>query len=117
MKYRKLNNGDYTLGKGEGNFVTGVDAVSQAIKTRLLLLQGEWWEDTNLGLPLFQSILGLPGTPENLHSIDLIIQDQIANTPDVTNILNFESTYENRTYSLKCTVETKYGEATVEVTF
>ena len=117
MKYRKLVKGDYSFGKGLGDFVSGAQAVSQAIQTRLLLLQGEWWESTEEGLPLFQNILGKPGTPENIQAIDLIIRDRIANTPDVIDIKNFQSSYENRKYSLRCIVETKYGEATVEVSF
>jgi len=82
-----------------------------------LLLKGEWWESTEEGLPLFESIMGQPGTPENIQAIDLIIQDRITNTPDVIDIKNFQSTYDNRRYLLSCTVETKYGDATVEVSF
>ena len=79
VKYRRLINGDYSFGRNNGDFLTGIDAVSQAIRTRLLLLKGEWWEDTEQGLPLFQSILGQYET----QPIDLLVQDTISNTKDV----------------------------------
>lgn len=116
LKYRYLDpNGDYVFGKNAQAFVSGAAAVSQAILTRLKLLSGEWWEDTAQGLPLFQNILGQVGTPENLAAIDLIIQDKISGTKDVTGIENFESSYTNRKYTVNCTVNTRYGQASVEV--
>jgi hypothetical protein len=117
LKYRKLVNGDYSFGHNENDFVSGTEAVSQAIKTNLLLLYGEWWEDIDKGLPLFESILGKPGTPENVQAADLLVQGAISSTPGVISIKNFQSSYENRQYSLNCTVDTQYGEASVEVTF
>lgn len=118
MKYRKLNNGDYSFGGNGNDFIDGKLAVSQAVKTNLLLLYGEWWESIDMGLPLFQNILGPPGTPENVRATDLLIQGVISNTPGVLSIKSFTSTYENRTYALDCTVETQYGDVTVsEVTF
>lgn len=117
MKYRKLINGDYSFGSNANDFISGTLAVSQAIKTNLLLLFGEWWESTDEGLPLFQNILGQPGTPENEQAVDLLVQANITNTPGVISIKNFSSIYADRTYSLTCTAETQYGDATVEVTF
>lgn len=117
MKYRRLESGDYTFGKGNQNFYNGTVAVSQAIKTRLLLLKNEWWEDTEDGLDLFQNILGKYATESNLHSIDLLIQDRIITTPDVISIENFISSYNNRIYTVNCIAVTKYGDASLEVTF
>lgn len=118
MIYRRLdNNGDYSFGNNLQNFVLSAEAVGQAIKTRLLLLQGEWWEDTSQGLPLFQNILGQPGTSENLASADLLIKDIIANTPNVTGISDFKSTYKNRKYGFICKVDTIYGTTPMEVSF
>jgi hypothetical protein len=110
-------NGDYSFGKGQQNFTYGTYAVSQAIKTRLALLKNEWWEDLDSGLPLFQNILGQPGTSKNLLLVDSLIKKTIAETQDVINIKSFESSYENRKYSFSCTVETKYGDATVSKSF
>ena len=66
MIYRRLDaDYDYTFGQGKQDFVSGVDAVAQAIYTRLFLLFGEWWEDQKDGLPLWQSIIGVPGSPNS----------------------------------------------------
>ena len=50
-KYRRLDaNGDMTFGRGAESFAQGVEAVRQAIETRLRLLRGEWWERPADGL-------------------------------------------------------------------
>jgi len=116
MLYRGLdNNGDYILGQGTQSFLTDAQAVAQAIQTNLLLLQGEWWESTNLGLPLFQNILGQIGTPDKLKSVDLLIQSQILSTLNVISISNFSGTYLNRQYSIVCSVNTKFGVVNIQL--
>jgi hypothetical protein len=110
MIYRKLDNdGDYSFGRGKQDFVSDVNAVAQAIKTRLLLLVGEWWEDQADGTPMFQSILGIPGSDENIESADLIIKDRILDTPYVTEIITYSSNYEKRHLDVKYTVNTSFG--------
>jgi hypothetical protein len=110
LRHRRLDkNGDYTMGL---TFLTGTLAVSQAIKTNLKLLYGEWWEDKAKGLPLFQNILGQSGRQENVGASDLLIQTNIRNTTGVTGIKGFKSTFDSvkRTYTINCTVETQYGD-------
>ncbi|WP_199242630.1 hypothetical protein [Desulfosporosinus fructosivorans] len=98
------------------DFLADEDAVAQAIKTSLLLLRGEWWEDTGDGLPLFQNILGQSGTQEHLTSTDLLIKDRILSTQGVSQIQSFQSSYANRRYNVEnCTVLTNTGQ-TVTVT-
>ena len=54
MKYRKqLANGDYSFGNNIQDFYTGQEAIAQAIKTKILLFYGEWWEDISQGIPMF----------------------------------------------------------------
>lgn len=119
MIYRRLdNNGDYSFGRGKQDFIAASDAVAQAIKTRLLLLTAEWWEDQSDGTPLFQSILGAYGTEDSLDSVDLIIQERILGTDNVAEITEYTSNYENRVFSVSCTVNTIFGTtANVEVNF
>ncbi|MFC8686309.1 hypothetical protein [Brevibacillus porteri] len=106
MRYRPLENGDYTMGKP---FLVDAAAVGQAIKTRLLLLQGEWWEQLDDGLPLFQNILGTRGDQRELQQVDLLVQERILGTPNVANIVEFQSSYANRTYSFRGEAETTFG--------
>lgn len=110
MRYRRLDSSwDYCFGRGVKDYMTGVEAVAQAIKSRLLLLYGEWWENTTDGLPLFQRILGVPATDDNLQAIDLIIRERILGTTGVMSILGYESSFVKRKYTFKATVETLYG--------
>lgn len=116
MRYRMLDvDGDYQFGKGQQNFTYGTYAVAQAIKTRLKLLKGEWWENTSEGLPLFEQILGVNGTQDNLLIADSLIKERIISTDNVKSIENFTSEYINRTYTFSCTVNTKFGDVTVSM--
>ena len=80
MRYRRLDeNHDMCFGRGLSDYLvdsTGdPDAIAQAIKTRLLLFYGEWWEDIYDGLPLWQQILGRRIT--DISIIDRILTDRI----------------------------------------
>lgn len=118
MKYRMLDvNGDYCFGRGQQNITFGKYAVSQAIKTRLNLLKGEWWESIDEGLPLFQNILGQTGGLNNILIVDNLIKERIIKTQDVLSIKNFESNFENRIYTFNCIANTKYGEVSITENF
>lgn len=121
MIYRRLDqNGDYVLGTGSNNFYSNNQAVAQAVITWLKLLRAEWWEDVNNGLPLWQSILGQPGSEINRHSVDNIIQERIrdlrlGDQPLIEVINNYESDWDNvnRSYKFTCTLTTIYSETLV----
>lgn len=120
MKYRILDpNGDYQFGHSMQDITYGTYAVAQAIKTRLMLLQGEWWEDLQNGLPLFQQIIGQPGSQQNIDIVDSLIKERIAGTENVTSISDFTNSYESatRSYSFQCKVQTPFGDAVVAKTF
>ena len=44
------NNGDWTFGKGLGNYKTGLDALKQNIKTKLLEWKGDCFFNNNAGI-------------------------------------------------------------------
>lgn len=117
MRYRILDaDKDYTLGKGAQNLFSGTEAVAQAIYTRLFLLQGEWWEDLEDGLPLMQRILGYRNTQQ---AADILIRQRILGTTDVLDLYNFSSSFNDQTraYTFSCTVSTAYGQVSLaEVT-
>lgn len=121
MIYRRLDkDGDYVLGTGDNNFYSNNQAVAQAIITWLKLLRAEWWENVNNGLPLWQSILGQPGSEINRHSVDNIIQERIrdlrlGDQPLIEVINNYESDWDNinRSYKFTCTLTTIYSETLV----
>jgi len=109
--------GDYSFGNGMSNFVTDLNAVVQAIYTRIYLLYGEWWEDTENGMPLWQKIMGASGSPQHIAAVDLIVQTRISETTGVTSIVNYSSTWDSsvRKYTFTCTVNTDYGTATISL--
>ena len=119
MIYRREDeNGDYMLGTDSGEFLSGAQAVAQAIITSLKLLVGEWWEDVNNGLPLWQSILGQPGSEVNKQSIDNIIRGRILETnldgvALISSIDDYAGTYDSslRSYTFEAVVTTIYSES------
>jgi len=113
LKYRKLDeNGDYVLGTGQDFLVNSPEAVGQAIKTRLLLLKGEWFVDTDDGLPQDQ-ILG-----KYTSSKDTLIKQRILETQGVSEIISYSSNTNpnTREYTFTATVNTIYGQTTVNQT-
>lgn len=108
--YRTLDsNSDYTFGLGENQgFLTDTAAVAQAIKTSLLLFQGEWWLDLTTGLPLWQDILG---SRNNSQYITLLIQDVINSVPYVKSITSIDTTFDSttRAFTFTATVLTDFS--------
>lgn len=111
MKYRKLDeNEDYTIGCRDEMY-EGTEAVAQAVKTRLLLLFGEWWENRQDGTPLFEKVLGQRlRTDETPDEIDLVFSERISSTQGVSEITRFESKIEaeSRAYTAEITIKTVY---------
>jgi len=111
MKYRTLDQyGDYTFGRRV--FYTGREAVAQAIITRMRLLYGEWWENLDDGLPLFERILSVYGGEVARSAVDLLISERIQGTQNVRQMVRYESSFDpvTRNYSATCTVNTAFGE-------
>lgn len=105
---------DPLQGNGQSNFLSDLQAITQIIRTRLLLFQGEWFLNLLDGLPLFQSILGSPGGTTNIQFIISLITQRILQTPYVTAISSIGASYKNRSFSFSAQVETQFG--TVYVT-
>ena len=98
MKYRKQETytDDYTFGYGIGNFYGGNKAVAQAIKTKILLFYGEWWEDLGLGIPMFQSIIGQTNKNNVNIAAQSLLRKRILEVDEVISIVSLTATVENR---------------------
>ena len=100
-----------TYGNGQNDYLFDGEAVSQILVSRLRLWLAEWWEDTALGLPMMQKILGQRISSKSI--VDRLIQKEITRKPyiGVTGIKSFVSTYnaETRNYSCTVYVYTIYG--------
>lgn len=89
--------------------------VAQRLKVSLQTFLGEWFLNTDVGVPYFEAIFG---KVFNKNSVDLILQNKILEDPGVIEIISFDSSIDNqrRTYSMTFSVRTSEG-ATDEVTF
>ena len=97
---------DYDL-----SIVSEVDKIVQNLKIRLLFFYTEWYLDTSIGIPYFDDIL--IKSPD-IGNVEAIIIDAILNTPDVLELLSFDSFFDNakRVYSVEFKVNTTYGIST-----
>lgn len=90
-----------------------VDTVRQRLFIMLRTFLGEWFMDTTHGIPYFQDILGMKNTKSR---IDLIFQQKILAENGVKEIVQFDSTFVNREYSLTFKVRVNTGEVTDNIT-
>lgn len=120
VRYRRLSpEKDYTFGQNDKDFISDLEAVKQAVYTRLKLLYSEWWEDVEDGFPFFEQIAGRPGSQNNIAAADLVIRERILGTTDVSQIAEYSSSFNSTTRRLivYTKVNTIYGEFSLEVTF
>jgi hypothetical protein len=98
--------------------LSDLQAVQQAIYTRLFLLQGEWWSDISAGLPLFQQILGYRQSKGNQQAASLAITARITGTPYVSSVTNIVVIFNrtNRQLTYTATVQTAFGTVTINFT-
>lgn len=88
--------------------------VAQRLKIRLLSFYGEWFADTTYGVMYWERILGVKQTSKS--AVDLLFQQAILKEEGVKEIVSFDSTFENRRYSLVFQVKVVNGEVTQPIT-
>ena len=89
-----------------------VDVVAQRLHIRLLTWREEWFLDTSYGVP-YWSILG---RKIKKSAVDLIFQREILAENGVKELTFFESTFENRKYTLSFRVKVTTGDETETIT-
>lgn len=91
------------------------DIVVQRLKITLYTFLGEWFLNTDVGIPYYEQIFG---KVRSKATIDIIFQNIIQNDPDVIEILSFESTLDNtvRGYSMTFQVRVSDNSASIPVT-
>jgi hypothetical protein len=113
MRYRILDaNGDMTFGSGSNNYYYNVPAaVAQAVQTRLMLRQGEWFLDTSDGTPWLQQILG----KSTQQVRDMLLKARIIQTQGVNALVSYNSktNVTTRALAVSGTLDTIYGEVTL----
>lgn len=109
MLVRRLDdNHDMTFGRGIADMARDDEATAQAVKTRLLLLKGEWFLDTEAGVPYLQQIAVKPA---NLPLAEAIIKQTILETEGVEALRSFGMTFDRdtRRLTIQATVTNIYG--------
>ena len=94
------------------SIVSGKAQVIQNLKIRLLLIQGEWFLNSQAGMPYFEKIL--VKNPD-LSAIDLILKATIMETPEITGIVAYQSTINKaaRKLTVSFTATSQYGDITL----
>lgn len=112
-----LKTGDLDLSVlGAPRMTTSPDeALAQRLWIKLQFFKGEWFLDTEFGVPYYQEILGVK---TRLNVIDAILQAAIIETGDVASINSFTSSLDaaNRTYKATFRVTSALTGNNVEVT-
>lgn len=108
---------DFSNGKHDLLFVDGecpttsdaIDRVIQRLYIRLRTFYGEWWLDTEYGVPWLERILGQKVRKE---AVDIILQEQILQESEVAEVFDFSSTLDvpSRFYQCKFRVRATSGE-------
>lgn len=84
-------------------------AVRQRLYIRLNTAQGEWFYNSEKGVPYFQDIFGTRGSQGLIESI---LRSEIIETEGVLEILSFSSSfnYSDRKLNIETTVSTREGD-------
>lgn len=91
-------------------YIDNVEAVAQSVMTRLLLLQGEWFLNSEAGTPYATQVLGYDTKP----TYDQAIRTVILETQGVTGLASYSSTVENRALTINATINTIYGQTEIQ---
>lgn len=115
MKYRRrTETGDYTFGYNQNDYVSGNLAIGYAIKSKILLFYGEWWEDLGIGIPMFESIIGQGRSDALKNSIQQLVSDRIMEIDEVAAVNNIAVSFVDRTIHMSVSVTTTGNEVVEE---
>lgn len=121
MQYRAIDqHGDYVLGNNQNDYLTGTNAVGQAVATKLRMIYGEWFEDVAIGLPYFRSMLGQVNSDQIKRALTMAVTQALQDLSEVQTVNGITIDYDNSKRTLKMTVDvtTSQGDtATAEVVF
>lgn len=108
IQYLRLDDQNDPVFDPQAN-LTDLEAVTQAILTRLRLFLGEWWENTNIGLPVFQLILGQLGSQQGIAAMTLAVQQNVEGGPYVTGVDNVNVLFKDGRLSITARALTQFG--------
>jgi hypothetical protein len=102
------SNHDMTFGSGLLNFATLAEAAAQNVRCRLLVMAGEWFLDTSVGVPWWQDpssgVRPIMGVPRDLRYAEAVIKSVILATDGIAAINSFSSDWNAQTRKWAVTV-------------
>ena len=89
--------------------------IAQSLRIRLLLFLGEWFLDTDEGVPFFQDVFK---KNPNLGAIEAALKQRILGTPGVTELISFslEFNESGRQLTVDFEANTTFGVVTITET-
>lgn len=101
--------GDMTFGHGMANYARDSEACALNIRSRLLTILGEWFLDTDAGVPYLEQIFV---RPSSLPLAESTLKKVILETTDVATLNSFDISldHNSRQVAVNCNVTTIYGD-------
>ena len=91
---------DLDVSTGDLVKLTGAEAIRQQLKIRLRLFLGEWFLDTRVGMPYYETVLV---KNPNTQAVRALFQEAILGTPGVTETSDVALEYDGATRALAVT--------------
>lgn len=118
MRYRRIVDGEPQFGQSQKDFLQGINAVAQAVETRLKLFTNEWWEDLEDGLPLWTQMLGAGQVDPDIIGLEItkrIIETKLENESLISSMTEVENEFDGltRKFTYTGTAISVYGEITI----
>ncbi len=83
------SNGDVVIDDDGVHFISGIPAIVQLARIRMLMFLGEWFLNMGVGIPYYQELLGdaskTPGVEARAHAV---FAAAILDTPGIVEILS-----------------------------
>lgn len=98
------DNHDIEVTSNDFTLIDSSESIRQRLLIRLMTFQGEWFLDTDLGVPYYQTIF-TKGITKDV--VDSVIKRQIENCPGIESILKFSSSFSLSTREYTCSFTAK----------
>jgi hypothetical protein len=111
--------GDILLDEEGLHFISGIEAVAQAIRFRLLMFRGEWFLNQDIGVPYFEELIGDASKQAGVKSrARAAFAAAILDAPGVTSILQLDVDINSATRRMTVTWQARatFGDTPITVT-
>lgn len=116
MKYRPVDqNGDLMPCGTKQAVSVDADAVLEAVKSRLHLFRGEWWENDSIGFAVPDLLIETVRISHDTNMLSGYITAYIAQTPGVASVDHVDTSIEGHKMTYACSVTTIYDPTEREV--